>query len=121
MCGGGEGSRGHALPRRGARRGATATRRFLDATAFLRWLAPPRRLLERLGGFTTSICTRGLGGVELPGAIGRKYPNAGSELSWQWVFPATRRYVHPGTHQRRRHHLHETVVQRAVSAAVRLG
>jgi hypothetical protein len=58
------------------------------------------------------------GWVELPWALGRKYPNAGREPGWQWVFPATRFYVHRQTGQRRRHHLHESVVQRAVRDAV---
>jgi len=31
-----------------------------------------------------------LAGVELPYAIGRKYPNAGTSLAWQWVFPSLR-------------------------------
>ena len=44
---------------------------------------------------------------------------AGRELGWQWVFPATRTYVHAETGQRRRHHLHESVLQRAVKHAVR--
>jgi integron integrase len=61
----------------------------------------------------------GAGWVELPSAIGRKYPNAGREWAWQWVFPATRAYVDPLTRQRRRHHLHESVLQRAVRDAVR--
>jgi integron integrase len=61
----------------------------------------------------------GAGWVELPHALGRKYPNAGRELAWQWVFPATRTYREPETGQRRRHHLHETVIQRAVYRAVR--
>jgi integron integrase len=61
----------------------------------------------------------GAGWVELPHALGRKYPNAGRELAWQWVFPATRTYREPVTGQRRRHHLHETVIQRAVYRAVR--
>ena len=62
---------------------------------------------------------RGAGWVELPWALARKYPNAGREWPWQWVFPATRFYVDRVTGQRRRHHLHETVVQRAVLQAVR--
>jgi len=62
----------------------------------------------------------GAGWVELPWALARKYPNAGREWSWQWVFPATRTYVHPTTGQHRRHHLHESVLQRAVKDAVRL-
>ena len=48
---------------------------------------------------------RGAGWVELPWALGRKYPNAGREWGWQWVFPATRIYVDRLTGQRRRHHL----------------
>ena len=62
---------------------------------------------------------KGAGWVELPFALGRKYPNAGREWIWQWCFPATRIYVDRQTNQRRRHHLHESVVQRAVRAAVR--
>ena len=60
----------------------------------------------------------GAGWVELPGALTRKYPNAGREWAWQWVFPATRVYVDRVTGQRPRHHLHETVLQRAVREAV---
>ena len=60
----------------------------------------------------------GAGWVELPWALARKYPNAGREWGWQWVFPATRIYVDPATGQRRRHHLHESVLQRAIKEAV---
>jgi integrase len=62
---------------------------------------------------------QGAGWVELPGALARKYPHAGREWGWQWVFPATRLYVDRVTGQRRRHHLHESVLQRAVKHAVR--
>jgi integron integrase len=61
----------------------------------------------------------GAGWVELPWALARKYPAAGREWGWQWAFPATRTYLHRDTGQRRRHHLHESVLQRAVKAAVR--
>ncbi len=61
----------------------------------------------------------GAGWVELPSALTRKYPNAGRDWGWQWVFPATRMYVDRLTAQRRRHHLHESVLQRAVKDAVR--
>jgi integron integrase len=60
----------------------------------------------------------GAGWVELPGALARKLPSAGREWVWQWVFPATRIYVDRVTGERRRHHLHETVVQQAVRRAV---
>jgi integron integrase len=61
---------------------------------------------------------RNLGAVELPEALARKYPRAAFDWGWQWVFPASRDYVDAGTGQRRRHHLHESVVQRAVREAV---
>jgi len=61
----------------------------------------------------------GAGYVELPHSLGVKYPNASREWAWQSVFPATRHYVHPETGERRRHHLHEAVIQKAVKAAVR--
>ncbi len=62
---------------------------------------------------------RGLGGVALPNALERKYPNAGKEWGWQWVFPATSHYTDRATGERRRHHLHESVLQKAVKEAVR--
>jgi integron integrase len=62
---------------------------------------------------------QGAGWVELPGALARKFPHAGREWPWQWVFPATRLYLHRETGHRRRHHLHESVLQRAVKLAVR--
>jgi integron integrase len=61
----------------------------------------------------------GSGWVELPHALLRKYPNAGREWVWQWVFPATRVYRDHATGQLRRHHLHETVLQSAVKDAAR--
>jgi integron integrase len=61
----------------------------------------------------------GGGWVELPGALERKYPNAGREWAWQWVFPAARPFFDPATRQLRRHHLHESVLQRSVHEAVR--
>lgn len=48
-----------------------------------------------------------------------KYPQAGREWRWQWLFPASRTYADAETSQRRRHHLHETVVQRAFKESVR--
>jgi integron integrase len=60
----------------------------------------------------------GFGAVVLPGALAAKYPNAPREWAWQWVFPATRRYFDPRAGTQRRHHLHETVIQRAVKRAV---
>jgi len=58
------------------------------------------------------------GWVELPDALGKKLPSAGREWPWQWVFPATRHYIERETGQKRRHHLHGTVLQRSVRHAV---
>jgi integrase len=60
----------------------------------------------------------GAGWVRLPEAFARKAPGGARQLGWQWVFPAARHYVDPTTAERRRHHLHESVVQRAVRDAV---
>ena len=57
------------------------------------------------------------GFVQLPDALRVKYPSASREWPWQWVFPATRIYIDRITGERRRHHLHETVIQRAVRRA----
>jgi len=57
--------------------------------------------------------------VELPARLGSKYPAAAREWGWRWVFPASRTYVDRRTGELRRHHLHETVLQRAFRAAVR--
>ena len=74
-------------------------------------LLPLREHLERVRKQHYADLADGAGWVELPDALGRKLPNAGREWTWQWVFPATRIYREPNTGQRRRHHLHETVLQ----------
>lgn len=61
----------------------------------------------------------GFGDVALPDAYARKAPGASRSWGWQWVFPATSRYRDSETGELRRHHLHETAVQRAVARAVR--
>lgn len=57
-------------------------------------------------------------GVALPGALGRKYPRADQEWAWYWVFPAQRGYRDEATGKQRRHHLHESAVQRTIKRAV---
>ncbi len=60
----------------------------------------------------------GAGHVALPGALSRKLPGASRSWEWQWVFPATRGYRVAATGERRRHHLHETAMQRGMKEAV---
>jgi site-specific recombinase XerD len=94
-----------------------------------------RAQLESVGRQHAADLAAGAGWVELPFALARKLPNhrakrgvkerrqsaaspnTARELAWQWVFPASRQYVDRETRQRRRHHLHETVLQRAVREA----
>lgn len=61
---------------------------------------------------------QGYGSVYLPFALERKYPNAEREWSWQYVFPAERLSQDPRTGITRRHHLHESGLQRAIKQAV---
>jgi integron integrase len=58
-------------------------------------------------------------GVALPHALARKYPRAGRELAWQYVFPSVQRSRDPRDGALRRHHLDEKGLQRAVARAVR--
>lgn len=61
----------------------------------------------------------GIADVELPYALARKYPTAAQELSWQWLFPARNRSRCPRTGRLRRHHLHDSAIQKAIKAAAR--
>ena len=62
---------------------------------------------------------RGWGEVYLPHALARKYPQAGKEWGWQWVFPAREVSTDPRTGLKRRHHVDPSVVNRAIKVAVR--
>ena len=86
----------------------------------------PARLREALRLHLTRVkrlhdrdLARGTGEVVLPGALDRKFPGAGREWVWQWVFPASRTYLERGTGIRRRHHLDPSVLQRAIRDAAR--
>ena len=83
-----------------------------------RLVDPLRQHLERVRAQHVADLAAGAGWVEVPDALDRKFPNAPREWPWQWVFPATRTYVDPVSGRTRRHHLHETVLQRAVREAV---
>jgi integron integrase len=92
-----------------------------DRTTVLpaRLIRPLRLHFEEVRKLFDRDVREGAGHVELPYALARKYPGASREWGWQWVFPATRTYVDRRTGERRRHHLHETVLQRAVQTARR--
>jgi integron integrase len=80
---------------------------------------PLRRRLEQVKAQHEADIRNGYDGVSLPHALARKYPNAPKEWGWQWVFPASKLYQDRQSGEQRRHHLHESVLQRAVKEAVR--
>ena len=62
---------------------------------------------------------QGFGSVYLPHALERKHPHADRDWKWQYVFPAGSRGVDPRSGLERRHHLHESVIRKAIYAAAR--
>jgi len=78
---------------------------------------PLRRHLAAVRRQHEEDVARGAGSVALPGALAVKYPGAKREWAWQWVFPATRHHVDRASGERRRHHVHESAIQRALKAA----
>lgn len=82
-------------------------------------IEPLEHHIDLVRGLHERDLKSGAGAVELPNALERKLPNAAKELAWQWLFPAGRKYVERGTRTIRRHHIHQTVVQRAVTDAAR--
>jgi integron integrase len=62
---------------------------------------------------------RGMPGVQVPDALDVKYPNIGAEFGWFWIFPAQTYSVDPVSGIRRRHHQHESELQRAIKRAAR--
>jgi integron integrase len=83
-------------------------------------LVPPLRAhLDRVQRQHLADLEGHAGYVALPGALARKFPSANREWAWQWVFPATRIYTDAATGERRRHHLHESLLQREFALAVR--
>jgi len=80
--------------------------------------APLTAHLDRVRALRQRDLACGAGHVLLPDALARKLPAASREWAWQWVFPATRLTRLDQSGRRGRHHLHESVLQRAVRAAV---
>jgi integron integrase len=86
----------------------------------------PERWRERLAAHLAEVrkthardLELGYAGTTFWPALERKYPGAPREWAWQYVFPASRLCVDPATGKIRRHHLHETALQRAVRCAAR--
>jgi len=74
--------------------------------------------LQRVKAIHAKDLLAGWGRVQLPDALDRKFPNASAEWRWQWVFPQESRWYDPKTRLQGRHHVHESIMQKAVSRAV---
>jgi len=82
-----------------------------------RLIAPIQEHLITVRNLHEHDLQQGYGAVELPFALARKYPNADREWVWQYVFPATKLSTDPRSGMVRRHHFHESNVQKAVRRA----
>jgi integron integrase len=81
--------------------------------------APLQDHLKKVKAIHEKDLAEGWGRVLLPDALDRKYPNAPKDWRWQWVFPQETRWKNTMTGEEGRHHVHETILQRAVKEAVR--
>ena len=79
---------------------------------------PLRAHLQRIRAMHTADLADGCGRVQIPEALERKYPGAPVEWKWQWVFPQRHRWKDPATGEQGRHHIDESILQRAVKDAV---
>ncbi len=84
-----------------------------------RLIDPLQRQLQKVRQFHDRDLREGFGEIHLPYALACKYPRAGFEWGWQYVFPSKNRSTDPEDGVVRRHHVDETVLQRAVKSAVR--
>ncbi len=78
-----------------------------------------KKHLKRVRQIHDSDLEKGYGKVSLPYALERKYPAASSEWSWQYIFPSNKLSRDPQTGEVKRHHINESVLQRAVKRAIK--
>ncbi len=89
------------------------------ATMFPDTLIDPLQAhLQRVKAIHNKDLSEGFGRVYLPYALARKYTNAEREWIWQYIFPAKKRSIDPRSDMERRHHISESVLQRAVKRAI---
>jgi len=79
---------------------------------------PLQNHLKKVKAIHEKDLADGWGRVLMPDALDRKYPNAPKEWRWQWVFSQENRWINPKTNEQGRHHIDESLVQKAVRDAV---
>ena len=76
--------------------------------------------LQRVKAIHERDLVNGYGEVYLPNALARKYPKAAKEWRWQYLFPSSRLAIDPRGGKTRRHHIDESVINKAIKKAVTL-
>ena len=86
----------------------------------------PESLIPRLKKHIESVrlihqkdLEEGWGKVSLPNSLELKYPSAGKEFKWQWLFPQKNRWINKTTGEQGRYHIDESLLQKAVKNAIR--
>ena len=74
--------------------------------------------LERVKAIHNQDLSEGFGSVYLPYALERKYKNANMEWNWQYIFPSRVRAIDPRSGVTRRHHIDQSVINKAIKQAV---
>ncbi len=82
-------------------------------------IAPLQAHLKKVKALHAEDLAQGYGEVYMPFALDKKYPTAGTDWGWQYIFPSKNLSVDPRSGKTRRHHVDEKGVQRAVKQAVR--
>ncbi len=82
-------------------------------------VAPLQHQLQKVALIHQQDLALGFGSVYLPYALNQKYPNAEKELAWQYVFPSRKLATDPRTGITRRHHIDQSVVNKAIKRAVK--
>lgn len=80
--------------------------------------APLQEHLKKVKAIHERDLADSWGRVQMPTALDRKYPNAPAEWCWQWVFPQENRWINPQKKNQGRHHMDESLIQKAVRDAV---
>ncbi len=82
-------------------------------------IEPLREHIKRVRGLHEQDLREGFGEVRLPDALARKYPNAGREFGWQYLFPSATLSRDPESGKIRRHHVYDKTLQAAMKRAVK--
>jgi integron integrase len=83
-------------------------------------IAPLRQHLERVNTVHKKDLANGFGSVYMPYGLDQKYPSAHKQWIWQYIFPASACFTDPETGTTRRHHIHETALQKEIRNATRI-